>query len=365
MPQHGVTGLAHQMSGMALAGGVHPAMCKGHLQNGSQLKMYAKVGGAITSRPEMHSITITVVEAKQLPVMDVALFKRGSADPYVKITGKGLLGGHMKTHFLKKTLKPKWNKSFSAKFDYHLDKIKFKVYDYDEMTDDDLIGKCDIPIERLYGARTKQDFWLPIHKKHKPPGSRGQLRVQIQVNWSYPIAMPETYLPIQHPVFKIGLGWDFKKKKPTIDLDASIVALNDHLQIQEIVSYKRLKGMGGAVVHHGDNRTGKGAGDDEQVTVDLSLMPHNCSRLVVVVTSYTGKPLSSVKSAYVRLLSHNGTIAFYRLTKMDQTTGLFFAMLQREPSGVWSMFTVAQGVPGKTAEQALTTIKSMLTNKRW
>ena len=77
----------------------------------------------------------------------------------------------------------------------------------------------------------------------------------------------------------MGLGWDavkskglfgFGSKSETIDLDASCVMFDDANKPVDFVWFRQLRSKDGSIVHTGDNRTGAGDGDDEQIVVDLS-----------------------------------------------------------------------------------------------
>ena len=81
----------------------------------------------------------------------------------------------------------------------------------------------------------------------------------------------------------VGLGWDAVEQKhgfffsstPDIDCDASaFVCINDKLSSKDdVVYFHNLKHKSGAVRHMGDNLTGEGDGDDEQIFVDLGALP--------------------------------------------------------------------------------------------
>ena len=78
----------------------------------------------------------------------------------------------------------------------------------------------------------------------------------------------------------IGLGWDTNKYDggADFDLDAAAFLLNSNGKVNndaDFVFYGNLKHASGAVEHMGDNLTGEGEGDDEQIKVDLSLVPSN------------------------------------------------------------------------------------------
>ena len=61
--------------------------------------------------------------------------------------------------------------------------------------------------------------------------------------------------------------------------------------------------MDGSVVHTGDNRTGDGDGDDEQIVVDLTRVPANVNSLVFTVNSFTGQNFSQIENATCRIVN--------------------------------------------------------------
>ncbi len=78
----------------------------------------------------------------------------------------------------------------------------------------------------------------------------------------------------------MGLGWDaikskgflgFGAKTESVDLDASVVMFDESNRPVDTVWFRQLKSKDGSIVHTGDNRTGAGDGDDEQINVDLSI----------------------------------------------------------------------------------------------
>jgi tellurium resistance protein TerD len=80
---------------------------------------------------------------------------------------------------------------------------------------------------------------------------------------------------IDAPKFTIGLGWDTNSSSTgsAFDLDASIFIMGDNKKLvadEFFVFYNNLKSPDGAVEHTGDNLTGAGDGDDEQIKIDLS-----------------------------------------------------------------------------------------------
>ena len=69
-----------------------------------------------------------------------------------------------------------------------------------------------------------------------------------------------------------GLGWDITGGK-AIDLDASVIMMTEGLQCVDVVYYSHLKSNDGSIKHTGDNLTGDGDGDDEQIVMQLAQVP--------------------------------------------------------------------------------------------
>ncbi|PLT31096.1 TerD family protein [Peribacillus deserti] len=110
----------------------------------------------------------------------------------------------------------------------------------------------------------------------------------------------------------IGLGWDTNKYSggSAFDLDASAFLANDQGKVQddlEFVFYNNLKSPTGAVEHTGDNRTGEGDGDDEQIVVDFSLLPAHVTKIGIAVTIHDAdarkQNFGQVSNAFVRVVN--------------------------------------------------------------
>jgi tellurium resistance protein TerD len=108
----------------------------------------------------------------------------------------------------------------------------------------------------------------------------------------------------------IGLGWDTNKYSSgySYDLDASafLVDGNDRCQNDhDFIFYNNLEHPSGAVVHTGDNLTGEGDGDDEQIIVDFSKIPANVQKIGIAVTIHDAEArnqnFGQVSNAFVRL----------------------------------------------------------------
>ena len=161
-----------------------------------------------------------------------------------------------------------------------------------------------------------------------------------------------------------GLGWDvippskngiFGKAeiKDDFDLDSSVICLDENRQLadfKDIVCFSNLRHSSGAVIHHGDNLTGLGEGDDEVITINLVEIPDRISRLVFVVNIYKclerGHDFSTIKNAFVRLVNvaDHQELARYNLSgeNYQGMTGMRLAEVYRH-NGEWKMTALGNG----------------------
>ncbi len=109
----------------------------------------------------------------------------------------------------------------------------------------------------------------------------------------------------------VGLGWDVNEfdSGADFDLDAAAFMLDSRAKCpteKEFVFYGNLEHNSGSVKHMGDNLTGEGEGDDEQIFVDLSMIPANIERIAFTVTIYDSdkrrQNFGQVSNAYVRIV---------------------------------------------------------------
>lgn len=132
----------------------------------------------------------------------------------------------------------------------------------------------------------------------------------------------------------VGLGWDpvasaggggggggfFSKmlgggsSKVDIDCDASVIMVNDANKLmrkEHIIYFGNLKSPEGSVQHTGDNRTGDGDGDDEQIIVQLNKVPADVAKLIFVVNIYDcekrKQDFGLIQNAYIRVMNKSGS----------------------------------------------------------
>ena len=165
----------------------------------------------------------------------------------------------------------------------------------------------------------------------------------------------------------MGLGWDAKQapvgklkgffgggKTEAIDLDASCVLFDHQNKVVDIIYFGQLKSRDGSILHTGDNRSGEGEGDDEQIKVDLSKVPENVKSLVFTVNSFSGETFDQIENAYCRVVdsSNNAEIARYTLSSQGSHTALIMAKLYRH-NGEWKMHAVGENGVGRTIDALL------------
>jgi tellurium resistance protein TerZ len=161
----------------------------------------------------------------------------------------------------------------------------------------------------------------------------------------------------------MGLGWDaikskglfgFGSKTETVDLDASCVMFDEAGNQVDIVWFRQLKSKDGSIVHTGDNRTGAGDGDDEQIIVDLSRVPATVKSLVFTVNSFTGQSFAQIENAFCRIInaSDNKEVARYDLSVQGPHTAQIMSKLYRH-NGEWKMHAIGENGNGRTIEDLI------------
>ncbi len=151
----------------------------------------------------------------------------------------------------------------------------------------------------------------------------------------------------------VGLGWDVRSTTGTdFDLDASAILADANGKVtgdKDFVFFNNLQSSDGSVKHLGDNLTGEGEGDDEQVNVDLAAVPANVDKVVFAVSIYEGDSRSQsfgqVRNAFIRVVNQAGgaELARYDLSEDASTeTAMVFGELYRNGAD-WKFRAVGQG----------------------
>ena len=151
----------------------------------------------------------------------------------------------------------------------------------------------------------------------------------------------------------VGLGWDARTTDGTaFDLDASAIVTDaDGRSISDahFVFFNNKTSPEGAVTHSGDNLTGEGGGDDEQITVNLAALPAQAGRVVFPVSIYagdsSGQTFGQVRNAFIRVVNSadSSELARYDLSEDASTeTAMVFGELYRNGEE-WKFRAIGQG----------------------
>ena len=155
----------------------------------------------------------------------------------------------------------------------------------------------------------------------------------------------------------IGLGWDVNKYDggSAFDLDTAAFLLGENGKVREqgdFVFYSNLSHASGAVVHQGDNLTGEGEGDDEQIIVDLSKVPVDVTRIAFTATIYDAEErkqnFGQVSNAYIRVVdtaNNNELIRYDLVEDFSIETAVVVGELYRNGSE-WKFNAVGSGFQG-------------------
>ncbi len=161
----------------------------------------------------------------------------------------------------------------------------------------------------------------------------------------------------------VGLGWD-EAQKPVgfgrlfggrsvqdFDCDAMAFVLQKGkiTQRQDVVFFNNLNHPTGCVIHRGDNLTGGGQGDDEQIMVELSRLPMEYDRIVFVVSIYQANERNQhfgmINNAFIRIVDAdtNKELCIYNLSSEDYNgkCAMVFGELYRK-DGEWKFNAIGQ-----------------------
>ncbi|MFN0291621.1 TerD family protein [Pedobacter helvus] len=162
---------------------------------------------------------------------------------------------------------------------------------------------------------------------------------------------------INAPKFTVGLGWDSNSSSTgeAFDLDASVFILGVNGKLisdSHLVFYNNLKSPDEAVIHAGDNLTGVGDGDDEQVVVDLSKISDAVNEICFVVTIHQAEArrqnFGQVRNSFIRIVdnANNAELVKYELDEdFSIETAVEFGRLYKR-NNEWKFEAVGSGLKG-------------------
>lgn len=158
----------------------------------------------------------------------------------------------------------------------------------------------------------------------------------------------------------VGLGWDVNvyDSGAAFDLDAAAFMVGESGKCpteKEFVFYGNLEHQSGAVKHMGDNLTGEGDGDDEQILVDLSLIPASVSKVAFTVTIYDAETrrqnFGQISNAFIRIVDESTGAELIRYDLAEDfsiETAVVVGELYRH-NGEWKFNAIGSGFQGGLA----------------
>lgn len=171
----------------------------------------------------------------------------------------------------------------------------------------------------------------------------------------------------------VGLGWDpvaqparkglfGGSKAPEIDCDASVIMLDEKGKFtnrDHVVYYGHLNSNDGSIKHMGDNLTGEGEGDDEQIFVDLGRVPSNIHRLVFVVNIYDAtkrkQDFGLIQNAFIRVVNqanHQEVLKFNLSDDYAGRTALIAGEVYRNQTE-WKFAAIGEGTNDSSLSEVL------------
>lgn len=148
----------------------------------------------------------------------------------------------------------------------------------------------------------------------------------------------------------VGAGWDANNSVPAFDLDVSAFLLNANMKISsgsDVIFFNNKSSNGVTLL--GDNTTGSGDGDDEQITVDLSQVSSNIVAIDFVINIFEAterrQTFGMVQNSYIRILNQDtgAEICRFRLKEdYGSSTAVVAGRLKRDGSE-WQFEAIGEG----------------------
>lgn len=165
-------------------------------------------------------------------------------------------------------------------------------------------------------------------------------------------------LPKELAQITVGLGWDVDEGE--VDLDVSAVLLDGSGNDIEAVFFGRLESEEHGIQHTGDNLTGAGDGDDEQIVVPLERVGAIVQQVFFVVNIYSpGKTFRQVAEPYCRVLDEatGSELCRYALRDAGSESGLIIAKIAREAGDRWGFHALGLPCRGRTYKDSIPQIR--------
>merc|ERR1711939_864667 len=157
----------------------------------------------------------------------------------------------------------------------------------------------------------------------------------------------------------VGLGWDVDEGE--CDLDVSAVLMDRDGRDVESVFFGRLESEEHGIQHTGDNLTGEGDGDDEQIIVNLDQIGDSIQQVFFVVNIYTPhRSFLQVAEPFCRVVDNasGAELCRYALRDAGSESGLIIARIAREAGGRWGFHALGLPCRGRTYKDSTTQLRA-------
>eukprot|EP00916_Digyalum_oweni_P018300 GHVL01030708.1.p1 GENE.GHVL01030708.1~~GHVL01030708.1.p1 ORF type:complete len:324 (+),score=67.67 GHVL01030708.1:861-1832(+) len=163
-------------------------------------------------------------------------------------------------------------------------------------------------------------------------------------------------------VMMCGLGWDTTMGE--MDLDTSAVLMDQNGNVVEAVFFSNLKATCARITHSGDNTTGDGTGDDEQITLELSTVPDTVAMIFLLITIYTpNRTFTNVANPYCRVVetSTGQELCRYKLQDAGAFNSVIIGRFAKAPrSGGWGFHALGVPANGRTWKDCVPEMSKLL-----
>jgi tellurium resistance protein TerZ len=165
-------------------------------------------------------------------------------------------------------------------------------------------------------------------------------------------------LPKELGGITVGLGWDVDDGE--VDLDVSAVLFDGQGTDIEAVFFGRLESDAHGIRHSGDNLTGEGEGDDEQITAMLGSIGQQVQQVFFVINIYTqNRTFTQVANPYCRVVDDatGSELCRYSLRDAGSQNGLIIAKIAREAGGRWGFHALGLPSRGRTFKDSMADLR--------
>ena len=157
----------------------------------------------------------------------------------------------------------------------------------------------------------------------------------------------------------VGLGWDYDYSN-VYDLDSSVLTFDNYINYLRKVNFQQLTEYNGAISLNGDDLTGQGDGDDEEIRIYLNNLPSQVQIFTVQINSYKGNVLRNVKSAYIRLSTETDVIGTYSITQAGNNLGLLIGCFYKNNLNEWIFKPLNRVIPGHIVTESTSSVRQIL-----